>query len=59
MKIDVHTHYYPESFFQMIRETPSEFSFVVAATDWRCVSACDSPESFTRIWWITVLRFSS
>jgi aminocarboxymuconate-semialdehyde decarboxylase len=27
MKIDVHTHYYPESFFQMIRDTPSEFSF--------------------------------
>jgi len=27
MKIDVHTHYYPEIFFQMIRDTPSEFSF--------------------------------
>ena len=27
MKIDVHTHYYPETFFQMIRDTPSEFSF--------------------------------
>ena len=27
MKIDLHTHYYPESFFQMIRDTPSEFSF--------------------------------
>jgi aminocarboxymuconate-semialdehyde decarboxylase len=27
MKIDVHTHYYPENFFQMIRDTPSEFSF--------------------------------
>jgi len=27
MKVDVHTHYYPESFFQMIRDTPSEFSF--------------------------------
>jgi aminocarboxymuconate-semialdehyde decarboxylase len=27
MKIDLHTHYYPEVFFQMIRDTPSEFSF--------------------------------
>lgn len=27
MKIDIHTHYYPEIFFQMIRDTPSEFSF--------------------------------
>jgi aminocarboxymuconate-semialdehyde decarboxylase len=27
MKIDVHTHYYPEIFFQMLRDTPSEFSF--------------------------------
>jgi len=27
MKIDVHTHYYPKVFFQMIRDTPSEFSF--------------------------------
>jgi aminocarboxymuconate-semialdehyde decarboxylase len=27
MKIDVHTHYYPETFFQMLRDTPSEFSF--------------------------------
>ena len=27
MKIDIHTHYYPETFFQMIRDTPSEFSF--------------------------------
>lgn len=27
MKIDVHTHYYPEVFFQMLREIPSEFSF--------------------------------
>jgi aminocarboxymuconate-semialdehyde decarboxylase len=27
MKIDVHTHYYPAVFFQMIRDTPSEFSF--------------------------------
>jgi aminocarboxymuconate-semialdehyde decarboxylase len=27
MKIDVHTHYYPEIFFQMLRDFPSEFSF--------------------------------
>ncbi|HSE37787.1 MAG TPA: amidohydrolase family protein [Blastocatellia bacterium] len=27
MKVDVHTHYYPEVFFQMLREIPSEFSF--------------------------------
>jgi aminocarboxymuconate-semialdehyde decarboxylase len=27
MKIDVHTHYYPDTFFEMIRDTPSEFSF--------------------------------
>ena len=27
MKLDLHTHYYPESFFQMLRDTPSEFSF--------------------------------
>jgi aminocarboxymuconate-semialdehyde decarboxylase len=27
MRLDLHTHYYPEQFFQMIRETPSEFSF--------------------------------
>ena len=26
-KLDLHTHYYPESFFQKIREVPSEFSF--------------------------------
>jgi len=26
-KLDLHTHYYPESFFQKIRDTPSEFSF--------------------------------
>jgi aminocarboxymuconate-semialdehyde decarboxylase len=26
-KLDLHTHYYPESFFQKIRELPSEFSF--------------------------------
>lgn len=27
MKLDLHTHYYPEMFFQMIRDSPSEFSF--------------------------------
>ena len=27
MKFDLHTHYYPASFFQMIRDLPSEFSF--------------------------------
>lgn len=27
MKIDTHTHYYPEIFFEMIRNTPSDFSF--------------------------------
>jgi aminocarboxymuconate-semialdehyde decarboxylase len=27
MRIDTHTHYYPETYFQMIREIPSEFSF--------------------------------
>ena len=27
MKLDLHTHYYPPSYFQMIRDTPSEFSF--------------------------------
>jgi aminocarboxymuconate-semialdehyde decarboxylase len=26
-KLDLHTHYYPETFFQKVRETPSEFSF--------------------------------
>jgi len=26
-KLDLHTHYYPESFFQRIRELPSDFSF--------------------------------
>jgi aminocarboxymuconate-semialdehyde decarboxylase len=32
MKIDIHTHYYPEIFFQMIRDTPSEFSFAKDST---------------------------
>lgn len=27
MKLDLHTHYYPQVYFQMIRDTPSEFSF--------------------------------
>lgn len=27
MKLDLHTHYYPDIFFQMLRDTPSEFSF--------------------------------
>jgi aminocarboxymuconate-semialdehyde decarboxylase len=27
MKLDLHTHYYPEVFFQMLRDIPSEFSF--------------------------------
>lgn len=27
MKLDLHTHYYPEIYFQKIRELPSEFSF--------------------------------
>ena len=26
-KLDLHTHYYPDAFFQKIREHPSEFSF--------------------------------
>lgn len=32
MKIDVHTHYYPEMFFEMIRNTPSDFSFATDPT---------------------------
>jgi aminocarboxymuconate-semialdehyde decarboxylase len=27
MKLDLHTHYYPSRYFEMIRRTPSEFSF--------------------------------
>jgi aminocarboxymuconate-semialdehyde decarboxylase len=27
MKIDIHTHYYPEIYFRMLQEIPSEFSF--------------------------------
>jgi len=29
MKLDLHTHYYPESFFRLVRDTPSEYSFAV------------------------------
>ncbi|MFY9556549.1 MAG: amidohydrolase family protein [Blastocatellia bacterium] len=32
MKIDLHTHYYPASFFQMLRDIPSEFSFATDPT---------------------------
>ncbi|HET6899524.1 MAG TPA: twin-arginine translocation signal domain-containing protein, partial [Vicinamibacteria bacterium] len=27
LKLDLHTHYYPEAYFQKIRDTPGEFSF--------------------------------
>ena len=27
MKWDLHTHFYPDKYFQMIRDIPSEFSF--------------------------------
>jgi predicted TIM-barrel fold metal-dependent hydrolase len=27
LKLDLHTHYYPEAFFQKIRDTPGEFTF--------------------------------
>src|SRR2546425_3794113 len=27
LKLDLHTHYYPESYFEKIRQLPSEFSF--------------------------------
>ena len=27
MRFDLHTHYYPDKYFQMIRDIPSEFSF--------------------------------
>jgi aminocarboxymuconate-semialdehyde decarboxylase len=27
MRLDLHTHYYPEVFFRMLRDIPSEFSF--------------------------------
>jgi aminocarboxymuconate-semialdehyde decarboxylase len=31
VKIDLHTHYYPQTFFQMVRDTPSDYSFEVDA----------------------------
>jgi aminocarboxymuconate-semialdehyde decarboxylase len=27
VRLDLHTHYYPEAYFQMVRDTPGEFSF--------------------------------
>jgi aminocarboxymuconate-semialdehyde decarboxylase len=27
MRLDLHTHYYPETFFKLLRDMPSEFSF--------------------------------
>src|SRR5947199_8369362 len=27
LRLDLHTHYYPEAYFERIRELPSEFSF--------------------------------
>jgi len=33
MKFDLHTHYYPDSFFQMLRDIPSEFSFAKDPTE--------------------------
>lgn len=32
MKLDLHTHFYTEAFFQKIRELPSEFSFGTSST---------------------------
>jgi aminocarboxymuconate-semialdehyde decarboxylase len=32
MRYDLHTHYYPASFFELIRNTPGEFSFGVDPT---------------------------
>jgi aminocarboxymuconate-semialdehyde decarboxylase len=32
MKLDVHTHFYTEAFFQTIRDLPSEFSFGASST---------------------------
>ncbi|HYL98824.1 MAG TPA: amidohydrolase family protein [Blastocatellia bacterium] len=29
MKLDLHTHYYPQTFFQLVRDTPGEYSFAV------------------------------
>src|SRR5258706_3585596 len=27
LRFDLHTHYYPEAYFQKVRDTPSEFTF--------------------------------
>jgi aminocarboxymuconate-semialdehyde decarboxylase len=27
VRLDLHTHYYPEAYFQMVRDTPGDFSF--------------------------------
>jgi predicted TIM-barrel fold metal-dependent hydrolase len=32
MKLDLHTHFYTEQFFQTIRDLPSEFSFAKSST---------------------------
>ena len=32
MKLDLHTHFYTEQFFQTIRDLPSEFSFDTSST---------------------------
>ncbi len=32
MRFDLHTHFYTESFFQTIRDLPSEFSFGASST---------------------------
>src|SRR5688500_19251634 len=32
MKLDLHTHFYTEKFFQTIRDLPSEFSFDTSST---------------------------
>ncbi|HEU5130784.1 MAG TPA: hypothetical protein VFT26_01730, partial [Pyrinomonadaceae bacterium] len=32
MKLDLHTHFYTETFFQTIRDLPSEFSFDVSSS---------------------------
>src|ERR1044072_7981676 len=32
MKLDLHTHFYPEAFLQTIRDLPSEFSFGASST---------------------------
>src|ERR1044072_4862790 len=32
MKLDLHTHFYTEAFFQSIRDLPSEFSFATSSS---------------------------